>query len=174
MTKIIKLNGDLLKISRDACFLTARVTELFLERAVVEAAGEAARGGRKTVTLKDIITSMRNHPNPESLQAFVGAPAARRSRSCRPACTSASTSSTSSTGTSTSAAIYRRARRRAADELLLPPGEAEPSKAPKPKPKRAPASKKRASPAPGEGGEAPAAKAAKVEAEGAAGPEGES
>ena len=110
VTKIIKLNGDLLKISRDACFLTARVTELFLERAVVEAAGEAARGGRKTVTLKDIITSMRNHPNPESLQAFVGAPAARRPRSCRPACTSASTSSTSSTGTSTSAAIYRRAR----------------------------------------------------------------
>ena len=73
VTKIIKLNGDLLKISRDACFLTARVTELFLERAVVDAAGTTSKAGRKTVTLRDIVTSMRGHPNPEALQAFVGA-----------------------------------------------------------------------------------------------------
>ena len=73
VTKIIKLNGDLLKISRDACFLTARMTEFFLERAVMEAAGTTARAGRKTVTLRDIITSMRGHANPEALQAFVGA-----------------------------------------------------------------------------------------------------
>mmetsp|Transcript_41288 Transcript_41288/g.99194 ORF Transcript_41288/g.99194 Transcript_41288/m.99194 type:complete len:254 (+) Transcript_41288:53-814(+) len=71
VTKIIKLNGDLLKISRDACFLTARVTELFLERAVVDAAGTTSKAGRKTVTLRDIVTSMRGHPNPEALQAFV-------------------------------------------------------------------------------------------------------
>ena len=73
VTKIIKLNGDLLKVSRDACFLTARVTELFLERAVVDAAGTTSKAGRKTVTLRDIVTSMRGHPNPEALQAFVGA-----------------------------------------------------------------------------------------------------
>ena len=73
VTKIIKLNVDLLKISRDACFLTARVTELFLERAVVDAAGTTSKAGRKTVTLRDIVTSMRGHPNPEALQAFVGA-----------------------------------------------------------------------------------------------------
>jgi len=74
VTKIIKLNGDLIKISRDACFLTARVTELFLERVVADAASTTSTAGRKTVTLRDIVTSMRGHPNPEALQAFVGAP----------------------------------------------------------------------------------------------------
>lgn len=71
VTKIIKLNGDLIKISRDACFLTARVTELFLERVVADAASTTSTAGRKTVTLRDIVASMRGHPNPEALQAFV-------------------------------------------------------------------------------------------------------
>ena len=71
MTKIIKLNNDLVKISRDACFLMARVTELFVERSVIEAAGTTARAGRKTVMLSDILASMRNSPNPEAMQAFV-------------------------------------------------------------------------------------------------------
>ena len=71
VTKIIKLNNDLVKISRDACFLMARVTELFVERSVIEAAGTTARAGRKTVMLSDILASMRNSPNPEAMQAFV-------------------------------------------------------------------------------------------------------
>ena len=57
VTKIVKLNNDLVKISRDACFLMARVTELFVERSVIEAAGTTARAGRKTVMLSDILAS---------------------------------------------------------------------------------------------------------------------
>eukprot|EP00326_Haptolina_ericina_P039743 CAMPEP_0181232816 /NCGR_PEP_ID=MMETSP1096-20121128/35967_1 /TAXON_ID=156174 ORGANISM="Chrysochromulina ericina, Strain CCMP281" /NCGR_SAMPLE_ID=MMETSP1096 /ASSEMBLY_ACC=CAM_ASM_000453 /LENGTH=209 /DNA_ID=CAMNT_0023327201 /DNA_START=6 /DNA_END=635 /DNA_ORIENTATION=+ len=71
ITKIIRLNNEIVKIGRDACFLVTKATEQFLERATWEAAKATTRAQRKTIFCRDVVASMSEHPNPESMQIFI-------------------------------------------------------------------------------------------------------
>ena len=48
-----------------------KATELFLESCAWEAHRVTTRQQRKTIQFSDIITSMKENPNPESMQVFV-------------------------------------------------------------------------------------------------------
>lgn len=56
---------------RESIFAVTKSVEFFLERCVWDAARVTAREGRKTLSFKDVVTSMRQHPCPESMQFFV-------------------------------------------------------------------------------------------------------
>ena len=56
---------------REPTFCVAKGVEFFLERCVWDAARVTGREGRKTISFRDLVTSMRQHPCPESLQYFV-------------------------------------------------------------------------------------------------------
>jgi len=71
VTRILRCNKDIGKISRDACFLVGKATEDFLEQCVADASRVTARSGRKTIMMRDIITSMREAKNPDALQIFL-------------------------------------------------------------------------------------------------------
>jgi len=58
-------------MSKEATFAIGKATETFLERCVWEAARVTHREGRKTISFKDVVNSMRQHPIPEALQFFV-------------------------------------------------------------------------------------------------------
>lgn len=71
--RIIRLSAES-QMSKEATFAIGKATETFLERCVWEAARVTHREGRKTISFKDLVNSMRQHPIPEALQFFVGAP----------------------------------------------------------------------------------------------------
>jgi len=71
VSRILRCNKDVGKISRDACFLVAKATEQFLERRVFEAARLTARQSRKTIMVRDILTSMQQSDSVEALQLFI-------------------------------------------------------------------------------------------------------
>eukprot|EP00316_Scyphosphaera_apsteinii_P009057 CAMPEP_0119326412 /NCGR_PEP_ID=MMETSP1333-20130426/68333_1 /TAXON_ID=418940 /ORGANISM="Scyphosphaera apsteinii, Strain RCC1455" /LENGTH=253 /DNA_ID=CAMNT_0007334719 /DNA_START=95 /DNA_END=856 /DNA_ORIENTATION=+ len=71
VTRIVRCNKDIGKIGRDACFLVVKATEHFLERCVTEALRATARRNAKTIMLRDILTSMRERPDRESVQIFL-------------------------------------------------------------------------------------------------------
>jgi len=71
VARLMKLNKDVLKTSKDAHFAMAKTTQFFAERCVKEAAAGTARQGRKTVYMRDLVASMKNNPNPEAMQVFV-------------------------------------------------------------------------------------------------------
>ena len=63
-----------MKIGRDACFLVTKAAEQFLERATWDAARSTIRNQRKTIAHRDVVASMREHANPESMQIFYEVP----------------------------------------------------------------------------------------------------
>jgi len=73
ITRVLRNNRDIGKIERGAIFTIAKATESFLERCVWDAARVTSRSHRKTIALRDLITSMHEHTNPESVQVFLGA-----------------------------------------------------------------------------------------------------
>ena len=73
VTRVLRNNRDVGKIERGAIFLIAKATESFLERSVWDAARVTSRSNRKTIMLRDLITSMHEQANPESMQVFLGA-----------------------------------------------------------------------------------------------------
>uniref|UniRef100_A0A7S4F5T9 HMG box domain-containing protein n=1 Tax=Chrysotila carterae TaxID=13221 RepID=A0A7S4F5T9_CHRCT len=77
VTKVVRCNKDVGKISRDANFLIAKAAEFFLERRVSETALETARQHRKIILLRDFIAALSLNKNPQALQVFIGAHARR-------------------------------------------------------------------------------------------------
>ena len=71
VSRILRYNKDVAKISRDACFLVTKSTEAFLERRVSDAARLTARQNRKTIMLKDLLTSLEQSDNVDALQYFI-------------------------------------------------------------------------------------------------------
>ena len=74
LKKIVRANTEVPTLSKEAVFGVGKATETFLERCVWDAARVTSREKRKTISFRDVVTSMRQHPCPESMQFFVGEP----------------------------------------------------------------------------------------------------
>ena len=57
-------------IGREATFLVAKAAEIFLERCVWGAARVLGQTSRKTLMAADVVSALRMHPIPESMQFF--------------------------------------------------------------------------------------------------------